>query len=927
MVNLFGQIGTSSFKWRDVLYSKTAKDLDTTAGLSPENKNALQYLQYNPPQEVINNMIILIDNVVEPTKQMSGINFTVNSGYRHKTVNSKIKGSSNTSDHILGRAVDIETPGKRQNAELFYWIRDNIVFDQLIWENGNTTRPAWVHVSFRLNNNRNQVFAIGVKNAPTQAGISPIRNTINELPVGGLITENQLAQPFAVYKEVDSEQTEQIDNSKLALDSLFAEFEVALKNQEAGFTESLKWGGKLNPAEKSNWIGLKQYFIYLCTRFSPQSLVPFLELIPKYQLSQSNLSAVQESRIDVDDVIEEMTKVAGQNPPNNIRNQIINALRHLKQPIPGYNETRYNNNVKNTNRLNGKADLFKLDPFQNEFSELGVLSESGQSIFNKKKIGVRLFDQVLLTPEAGTNEINKAGAIGFTEVEIKPGSSASDGLSLISMTIVDVQGNKFTDINSPWSFIFDSRPGTESADFLFRFGWSLRFPNNSLDPTYKKFWEHPGWKLFGGDRIITEIQNQLKGDFRFVLTQSTGLSDIFDGDVFDSSQKISTKGIIEEDELQSRGSYMELSLINPQLSVGEDGSITAQLQFRTADQATRDTLLIQSESTKALCTEYNSFTLADLIIAVHNDFELANALTIHDPAARAKKINTVNTETFQRSETGRDLRNLVTVVGGFDIGRTANSGINPDRIIINLQKKHVNRITSPDNKEKLNKFLSDVLYDNDCVLLAIHMGSGTTVNTPFIITTTQSAAIEPESYISNSAPDSNELIAQLQNDRDVLGFKHEASNIESISIASTDTPNAYTIELNHQVADLLNFDSGSYTERSPASVLNKKVNIIRLFSQLLCANATTMGMPWLTPGLYFYVKGMGFNDGIYTCMECTHKFHNDGKFTTEIVGNRVIYPLDEQQDQAVVENISSQNTNLTQPVVVESLFLNSILTP
>ena len=35
--------------------------------------------------------------------------------------------------------------------------REQFQFDQLIWEAGNDVQPAWVHVSFKMAGNRNQV--------------------------------------------------------------------------------------------------------------------------------------------------------------------------------------------------------------------------------------------------------------------------------------------------------------------------------------------------------------------------------------------------------------------------------------------------------------------------------------------------------------------------------------------------------------------------------------------------------------------------------------------------------------------------------------------------------------------------------------------------------------------------------------------------
>jgi zinc D-Ala-D-Ala carboxypeptidase len=38
--------------------------------------------------------------------------------------------------------------GRTTNALMFEYIKNNLDFDQLIWEFGNDTNPDWIHVSF-----------------------------------------------------------------------------------------------------------------------------------------------------------------------------------------------------------------------------------------------------------------------------------------------------------------------------------------------------------------------------------------------------------------------------------------------------------------------------------------------------------------------------------------------------------------------------------------------------------------------------------------------------------------------------------------------------------------------------------------------------------------------------------------------------------
>jgi hypothetical protein len=65
-------------------------------------------------------------------------------------------GGSNTSQHLYGEAMDIVAKAPYTNADVYRYIRDNLDYDQLIWEFGNSNNPSWVHVSFKSSNLRKQ---------------------------------------------------------------------------------------------------------------------------------------------------------------------------------------------------------------------------------------------------------------------------------------------------------------------------------------------------------------------------------------------------------------------------------------------------------------------------------------------------------------------------------------------------------------------------------------------------------------------------------------------------------------------------------------------------------------------------------------------------------------------------------------------------
>jgi hypothetical protein len=90
----------------------------------------------------------LAENVFEPIREHFGVPIHISSGYRSKELNSAIGGSS-TSQHCQGEAIDIDMDGTSiTNAQIFYFIKDNLIFDQMIWEFGTDKNPDWVHVSY-----------------------------------------------------------------------------------------------------------------------------------------------------------------------------------------------------------------------------------------------------------------------------------------------------------------------------------------------------------------------------------------------------------------------------------------------------------------------------------------------------------------------------------------------------------------------------------------------------------------------------------------------------------------------------------------------------------------------------------------------------------------------------------------------------------
>lgn len=115
------------------------------------------HINNNPTQEVKDNLNKLIDNVLDPLRELYGKPIIINSGYRCTKLNKAIGGAKN-SQHLVGQASDIRTVQntKESNKELFDLIKNSkLPFDQLI----NEYDYNWVHVSYSPRNRR-QVLTI-----------------------------------------------------------------------------------------------------------------------------------------------------------------------------------------------------------------------------------------------------------------------------------------------------------------------------------------------------------------------------------------------------------------------------------------------------------------------------------------------------------------------------------------------------------------------------------------------------------------------------------------------------------------------------------------------------------------------------------------------------------------------------------------------
>ena len=99
----------------------------------------------------------LCKTILEPVRVRFGVAFSPSSGFRSPQLCEAI-GSSRKSQHTKGEAADFEIPGV-DNHLVASWIRDNLLFDQLILEGyiDEDKNSGWIHCSMKSEGNREEV--------------------------------------------------------------------------------------------------------------------------------------------------------------------------------------------------------------------------------------------------------------------------------------------------------------------------------------------------------------------------------------------------------------------------------------------------------------------------------------------------------------------------------------------------------------------------------------------------------------------------------------------------------------------------------------------------------------------------------------------------------------------------------------------------
>tara|TARA_A100001201_G_C4070779_1_gene195741 strand:+ start:21 stop:485 length:465 start_codon:yes stop_codon:yes gene_type:complete len=137
-----------------------------TLGELCKSQTAVRNNINNIPEDkiIIENLVQLAVNILQPVRDFFSVPFSPNSGYRNLELNALLK-SSSKSQHCKGQAADIEIPSV-DNLRLAEWIHNNLTYDQLILEFYKEDEPTsgWVHVSYNKEKNRGNYLLFDGKN-------------------------------------------------------------------------------------------------------------------------------------------------------------------------------------------------------------------------------------------------------------------------------------------------------------------------------------------------------------------------------------------------------------------------------------------------------------------------------------------------------------------------------------------------------------------------------------------------------------------------------------------------------------------------------------------------------------------------------------------------------------------------------------------
>ena len=131
--------------------SKNFNLVELTKSQTAERKG----IPNSPSPDHQENLRLLCERVLQPVRDHFNHVVSVSSGYRSPQLSAAI-GSTSDSQHCQGMAADFEIYGTPNN-EVFNWIKNNLMYDQMILEYWTKDAPnsGWVHVAYNPDQEEN----------------------------------------------------------------------------------------------------------------------------------------------------------------------------------------------------------------------------------------------------------------------------------------------------------------------------------------------------------------------------------------------------------------------------------------------------------------------------------------------------------------------------------------------------------------------------------------------------------------------------------------------------------------------------------------------------------------------------------------------------------------------------------------------------
>tara|TARA_R100000781_G_C4049948_1_gene117196 strand:+ start:286 stop:783 length:498 start_codon:yes stop_codon:yes gene_type:complete len=136
----------------------------TLQELTRSNVGTRLGLKNDPTTDGIHKLTVMVNSLIQPIRDRLGP-IRVTSAYRSPEINTAIGGSSN-SQHCRYEACDLQYVYKNRmdNIKIYETLKDlDLDFDQCILEFGDGDElrdplfPAWIHLSYKLADNRREV--------------------------------------------------------------------------------------------------------------------------------------------------------------------------------------------------------------------------------------------------------------------------------------------------------------------------------------------------------------------------------------------------------------------------------------------------------------------------------------------------------------------------------------------------------------------------------------------------------------------------------------------------------------------------------------------------------------------------------------------------------------------------------------------------